>query len=178
MTFYPIGANWSALVLDLPGRESLRCDVRCCGYDGFGQRLLGVHMTTKYGWLPIEEDEEGSYITLPDELVRELGLKPGDERCWTNEKSGCWMLSKGQKADGTQKEYSDEKPDPVSDRLRNAQSKPDSEKIHEIILDDPVFDALTQMLQKPVPENVRQRQRSTLDTPMLWTDTFSAKTKA
>jgi bifunctional DNA-binding transcriptional regulator/antitoxin component of YhaV-PrlF toxin-antitoxin module len=45
--------------------------------------------------IPVEEDEHGElFITLPDELLEESGLKPGDDVEWIDNSDGSFTLKK------------------------------------------------------------------------------------
>jgi len=42
----------------------------------------------------IEEDEEGQFISFPQETIKELGWQEGDEIEWIDNKDGSWTLKK------------------------------------------------------------------------------------
>ena len=44
----------------------------------------------------VEEDPETGELMLPfsDEMLSEVGWKTGDTLTWTDNKNGCWTLSK------------------------------------------------------------------------------------
>lgn len=44
--------------------------------------------------IDVEHDENGAFITLPDEVIKETGWKPGDRIQWIDRKDGSFEMKK------------------------------------------------------------------------------------
>lgn len=44
--------------------------------------------------ITVEEDSEGCFLSLPDDLLKSQGWQEGDTINWIDDKNGAWILRK------------------------------------------------------------------------------------